>query len=285
MHALALSVPKQESVFAKRTPALLSHMASAESKIYNDDLAIPVLCPPGAVRDPTHHAYVIPGVGQTRGLLSVLKAQLWPHWQPLAAKGRRQYATSSSVEEGVRVEAQISDWFEERSRTGLDPEPCANRYARCFCEWVIANGYIMAASQWPVFDSYTRVATAIDFLLYSPDASRSKTSPWIAVELKVGFNYGRTMAQGTFRHPDFAHVPCTRTNMAYAQMTAMCATAKEVYRVNLTPMVVFVQSATKIVAASITRSLVYKNARYIRAALAGARRDAEPQQRHVINVE
>lgn len=254
--------------------------------LYRDNLAVPILAPHGTTLDATRHVYNVPARGKTRGLLNLLKQHLWPNWKYVPPRGRyRRGQASSSCQEGILVEEQVKAYFLALSRDHEPLKPCRHRLARGFCNWVLANGYTVAASQWPVFDPMTHVCTAFDFILFSAEEERKGKCPWIAVELKTGYNRGHMLAQGTFAHPQFAHIPCTRTNMAYAQLTAMCATAQECYNTRLVPMVVFVRSETHVVATPIVRTAVYKCKDQIRAALCGANMHLPAQQREVIVVE
>lgn len=245
---------------------------------YQSDLVVPPTCPTGATRDPVHHTLLLLGRRATKGLLPVLRQCLWPRWTYIAPRltGRRRRTGGSSCAEGLRVEEQIGAWFAEFAATRAEPAPCRNQYARGFCRWVVDGGYIMAASQWPVFDPIANIGTAFDYILYSPARAGRGEAPWIAVELKVGYNYGRTLAQGTFSHADFGTIPCTPTNMAYAQLTAMCAIASECYGVNFVPIVAFVHGERKVTEACIARSAVYKRRHLIRGALVGAPALAPP---------
>jgi hypothetical protein len=144
------------------------------------------------------------------GIRKALRKTFWNNFDHPYGKRKSQKGVTKDI--GLRVEEQIEEWHKARQTPKTKPKKPRLNYARLFCAWVRANNYEIVASQHPIYDTASGLSTRIDFVLTDGDV-------YYLVELKVGYNYGFDMSQGTMTHID--SVPCSPRNQCLFQLAWM----------------------------------------------------------------
>lgn len=190
-------------IFAKRKP---SSDASKRRQACKRTKRLKLRTQPGLKATDTYVEYR--GV-PCKGIRKQLRTAFWPRFIAPKAQRKSQLGVTKSI--GLKTEVQIETWLNARQKGRKPKDPKLN-YARLFCAWVRANRYEIVASQHPIYDPRSGIATRIDFVLWDGNQ-------YLLVELKVGYNYKFNRAQG--KMSNLPQISCTPHNQCHFQLAWM----------------------------------------------------------------